>query len=277
MAMLLDISLSTGRILRPLYQSQSSAVSLPSRIPRVDSNFDVAPRQVFDFKWIRDAPQYATDLSVYVWQSFAEAPKSDEEISVVGLHDPRESLRRVIMFVKTPALLDRFRKVPLSFQRSSPPVPWQYQAIEVFQSCLELKYQFRRYPSGTKIQYLQHVKDCLNVAEQATDDSLNQITMLPSYLEGFLDRPLDDVESKKFDVLETDFTYIRKTLIELHMLVDAMSKNTRQMLELAQIRRSFLLTIAAAVYIPLSFVSYDTLDEYDPCDYLDPDIGYDTG
>ncbi|KAL2065254.1 hypothetical protein VTL71DRAFT_2923 [Oculimacula yallundae] len=120
------------------------------------------------------------------------------------------------------------------------------------QSILDLQYQGRRSPSGSKLNYLSHLDDCTQIAIKATHDALKLLAELKSFAQSSIDiTPLQS----GIQELERDLIYLEARLEDMTNHMITLKPMLKEKLDLRQIRRNYILTVLAAIFLPVSFMA----------------------
>ncbi|KAJ5785027.1 uncharacterized protein N7503_010239 [Penicillium pulvis] len=228
----------------------------------------------FEFKWIH-APHYATDLSVYVFQPYGKHPQVDS-LDVILTSNQYEQIRRSFVVVNSHHTLTKLRSGKFPTQALEHNVFTLSYTLRLFkavcsevaaelvaftaQACEEINYMVyegRLRPTGSKMQYLRHLEDCHLVAKdccRANRLNLQRLLDQVNSIQG----PRADEEAKQISDLELamkDLEYLHDEVESSLQRIPEVRRDLRENLDLLQIRRTSILGILAALYLPLSFVT----------------------
>ncbi|MDI1489487.1 MAG: hypothetical protein OHK93_008766 [Ramalina farinacea] len=222
-------------------------IKLPSQQQVNEESFRISPGNArFELMWQSHAPQYKNDLDTYIWQSFRSRPQSDwASISILDNRAPRDI--RMILILKDEASMRDLRK-----QRKILPSQRHYwsatselnaalQAIfslatsglvtflkEAWVSIGNLTFEARRKPRIEKVQYLLHLKDCVECAKNDIRQNLSQLEEMAQYLIG-LARLNPEIHHNTFErkSYKDDFTYLQDEMKKLGETIERLQKEAR--------------------------------------------------
>ncbi|KAJ5720085.1 hypothetical protein N7493_006963 [Penicillium malachiteum] len=228
----------------------------------------------FEFKWV-PPPHYATDLSVYVFRPYGKHPQA-KSLDIIVPSGKLEQLRRAIVVVNSHNTLRELRSSGLQTQILDHNSFSLSFALHIFEAvcakvtaeiifftsraCEEINdmvYEGRLRPSGSKIQYLQHLEDSHVVAKDCCKENRNSMQLLLEKVNS-IQGPRAEEEAKQIRDLELmlkDLEYLYDEVESSLRRASNLRRDIRESLDLLQIRRTSLLGILAAFYLPLSFVT----------------------
>ncbi|KAJ5731681.1 uncharacterized protein N7483_006189 [Penicillium malachiteum] len=265
-------------IMESLHAKELCLSSWRPKLPSYEDHtpFNIAPDMPlkFEFKWI-PAPHYATDLSVYVFRPYGKHPQV-ETLDVILTSSQFEQLRRAIVVVNSHNTLTKLRSGKFSTQVLEHNTFSLSYILHLFAAvCSEVStelvafttrateeinymvYEGRLRPSGSKIQYLQHLEDCHIVAKDCCKENGISLKLLLDKVNS-IQGPRSDDEAKQISHLELvlkDLEYLHDEVESSLIRASDLCRDLRQNLDLLQVHRTSLLGILAALYLPLSFVT----------------------
>lgn len=260
-------------------EKEKSSLELPSEsFPKAPFNLDDGSKIVLELKWLASAPQYQGQLYSYIWQPHAEAPEAVSAQLFVFRKD-EQGCRNILLLLSSMDLSDEMLRNYLNLRReairthSSNPsnvesqIFWAIYTVyrqlvtgsaTFIESSLEqitsLRYNGRQSPSNAKLNYLIHLEDCCKVLSSGlahASSLLREIsvaiasnhTRIDTELQAWPEKTLQDIE-----FLENKLGEVQRQLLEIREMI-------KEQLELRNGRRTSLLTLLAAIYIPFSFMS----------------------
>lgn len=117
----------------------------------------------------------------------------------------------------------------------------------------------RQNPTTNKIRYLLHLEDYRASAQDGILHVLRVLETVTQWVDGQQQtQPIWDAGESFDDRLSTikqDLTFLRDQLTEISKGVKELQQTLREHLDLTHNRRNFVLTLVAAVYLPLSFAT----------------------
>ncbi|KAK8229775.1 hypothetical protein HDK77DRAFT_83112 [Phyllosticta capitalensis] len=142
----------------------------------------------------------------------------------------------------------------------------------------------RLFPSGSKLQHMLHLKDCLKAAMSTCEANMEILGRLVEFLRESLEDPIATQYADRLHAIEAlsdDLEYLVGEMESFISDIDRIRRTTREQLDLVQMRRTTVLTLFAGLYIPMSFVTSFfgmNLNQSQPWEisrtnytYLDPD------
>ncbi|KAK2773475.1 hypothetical protein FQN53_004154 [Emmonsiellopsis sp. PD_33] len=225
-----------------------------------------------ELEWPRYFPQYVNDLFVYVWQPFSRPPELEyAKIHLFGTSKARQA----IVVLKSETVLSRLRDSNGLSARSCDYSRWttanrvmqclililhelrldSVDLINNTSSFIEyMTYEGRRKPSTGKLQYLLHLSDY----QQSGVDCCRKAMSTTSNLSKSFSRPLTLVEAIQLDFIEDirkDLDCLQAEFQNTKEKVLVLREALKGQLDLAQMQRTYLLTVLVGLYVPISFVS----------------------
>ncbi|KAH0364805.1 hypothetical protein KCU65_g6505, partial [Aureobasidium melanogenum] len=122
-------------------------------------------------------------------------------------------------------------------------------------------YKGRRTPSRSKIQYLVHLNDCRGLAiadlkhAKAIIDGLKATVESDKFCCQNIRDPVKISALKTFSDFQNDIEFLVGKFEGLELDITLAKEQIKEQMDLAQGQRTLILTIAAAFFIPLSFVA----------------------
>jgi hypothetical protein len=117
----------------------------------------------------------------------------------------------------------------------------------------------RQNPTTNKIRYLVHLEDYRASAQDGILHALRVLETVTQWVDGQQQmQPIWDAGESFEDRLSTikqDLTFLRDQLTEISKVVKELQQTLREHLDLTHNRRNFVLTLVAAIYLPLSFAT----------------------
>lgn len=114
-------------------------------------------------------------------------------------------------------------------------------------------------PTRSKVQYLIHLDDCRRRGVEDISHALTLLKRISRAVESsdFCCHSPDDQKSVRKRVLDTekDLKFLRSRVHSLAQPISTIREQIVQQMELSQGQRGLILTVAAALFIPMSFVS----------------------
>ncbi|KZF21181.1 hypothetical protein L228DRAFT_167755 [Xylona heveae TC161] len=158
----------------------------------------------FTLRWQAKSPRYSIDFDIYVWQPFRRAPP-DRYAQINMLPAQDKNSRQMILLVENTNQLQRLRESLLPHSNedddqflvedkimTSILVVFEQMVYDTthfmedaIDQCNNLLYEGRVRPSGSKVQFLTHLSDCLNKAVEDTAHSLLCLSEVKLFLEGY--------------------------------------------------------------------------------------------
>ncbi|KAK0111696.1 hypothetical protein ONS95_002040 [Cadophora gregata] len=237
-----------------------------------------------EFNLVSNAPSYHSDLYEYIWQRQTQRPPIER---VVFSTSPFDSVGSRSVFIsidsdKEALHGERCAEILRAFSEHFAavlPVPAGDQApcsIESaylgalfavllilaettndFINCVDqnistLCYRGRSHPSGSKLHYISHLQDNHKVAVCSIHDALD----LLAEIQGPVER-CDEMNELRIGLpqIKRDLEYLRDNLVIVEAQIIALQTMMREKIELRQIRRTYILTVLAAVYLPFAFMT----------------------
>lgn len=119
-------------------------------------------------------------------------------------------------------------------------------------------------PTRSKVQYLIHLDDCRHLAISDLDHVKIVVARARSIVEmdGFCCKEKADKDTALgvFKGFQDDFDFLTGRFEALETPISKVREQIIEQMNLAQGQRAFVLTIAAAFFIPLSFIAVDQID-----------------
>ncbi|KAJ5223908.1 hypothetical protein N7468_008450 [Penicillium chermesinum] len=267
-----------GEVMQSLYVKPLSLAPWEPKWPshEVDTPMDAIPSKPlkFEFRWIQ-APHYANDLSVYVFRPYGNHPQI-ERLDFIFPSDAYEQNRRAITIVNSFDTLTRLRSgnfyarpldhthCPLSytlslFEAASSEVLAQLTAstAQAWEEINYMVYEGRLRPSGSKLQYLRHLEDCCCVMKDCCRANKHTLQRLVDQI--------DSIQGPRTREEASQLTHLRRVMDDIEYLhnevesslqrILVLRRELRESLDLLQTHRTGVLGILAALYLPLSFVT----------------------
>ena len=117
----------------------------------------------------------------------------------------------------------------------------------------------RQDPTTNKIRHLVHLEDYRASAQEGIVHACRVIERINKWIDTqHPAQPFWDAGQSfqsRFSVIEEDLIFLRDQLIDISQELKELQQTLREHLELTHNRRNFILTIIAAVYLPLSFAT----------------------
>ncbi|KAG9552741.1 hypothetical protein KCU71_g15125, partial [Aureobasidium melanogenum] len=132
---------------------------------------------------------------------------------------------------------------------------------DMMSKATEMTYKGRRLPTRSKIQYLIHLDDCRRLAildlkhgKTVVDKARSTVEMAEFCCkkQGGLD---EATAIRTFSSFQDDFDFLIMKFEALETTLSTAREQINEQMSLAQGQRALILTIAAAVFIPLSFIA----------------------
>ncbi|KAJ5622636.1 hypothetical protein N7528_005868 [Penicillium herquei] len=272
----------TSMIMESLHAKELFLSSWRPKLPSYQdhTSMDIAPDAPlkFEFKWIAP-PHYATDLSVYVFRPYGNHPQA-ESLDIILPSGKFEELRRAIVIVNSHNILDRLRSSGFPAQVLDHNIFSLSFTLHIFEAvcsrvnaeiifftiraCEEMNdmvYEGRLRPSGSKIQYLQHLEDCHIVAKGCCRENRNSLQLLLDKVNS-IQGPRAEAEAKQIDHLELmlqDLEYLQNEVESSLLRASDLRRDIRESLDLLQIRRTSLLgNSRCASFLGMNLNQYTT-------------------
>ncbi|KZF20262.1 hypothetical protein L228DRAFT_262935, partial [Xylona heveae TC161] len=278
-----DLEEDAFRRLLEVNTSESVSVRLPSAGPPPPP-FDLSHLDgtSFTLRWQAKCPKYTMDFDVYVWQPFRKPPR-DRYVQVHVLPTHSYNARRMILLVEDSHQLRRLRESRLQIR--SDKVQNQFLVEDeiltttfvvfdhmlsdttrflegAIEQCNQLLYDGRARPSGSKVQFLAHLNDCLNKAVEDLGHSLICLSQVQRFLEecgqSLPDWDARDSYMKHTCNLKVDLEFLQDEFRGLGKRVngfDGLRTMINEHINLLQNRRTMIITVLLALYVPLSFMT----------------------
>lgn len=114
------------------------------------------------------------------------------------------------------------------------------------------------------MQYLHHLEDCHRVAKHCCKANSSTLQLLLDEINSIEGHRVDDETSQisHLELVMKDLEYLHDEINSSLLRISDIRRNLRESLELLQTRRTSILGILAALYLPLSFV---TVSSRRPC------------
>ncbi|KAI5242803.1 hypothetical protein E4T43_04549 [Aureobasidium subglaciale] len=225
----------------------------------------------FTLRWQRTVMSYKDDLHVYVWQPHLRSgPRTYYSATVVS---PRVTQcvplhRRLIMCVEPTCLLSRLAARGRHTSGVSLKTSHRWNAThEVFDIVMDL---FEVMAGDTHLfltelqrkcrrTYLLHLDDCriLGIKDVVTNAATLGRLRLAMWNARFCCKAQNDSQAIKraIEDTQTDLQYLREELILLEKIISTGKDQIMEQMSLAQGQRTLILTVAAALFIPMSFIA----------------------
>ncbi|KAH7054370.1 hypothetical protein B0J12DRAFT_451428 [Macrophomina phaseolina] len=217
--------------------------------------------------------EYVTDLHTYVFRPFGKVPKVEQLNVSVFEHQPL-GVHKVLIVADAPQKDLRWLEDGLVGITNH---SWEEQLLQIFSAIVpHVRTEYsnfltkawsdltqtasdgRLYPSGSKVQHLLHLEDCRQRVLETCESNIRAVTNCLTYISTQLCFPLKqehDIQVGSLRDFIADLEYLQVELTKLRAHIETAKRTTRDQLELAQVRRTSVLTVLAGLYIPLSFVS----------------------
>ncbi|KAH7317901.1 hypothetical protein BKA65DRAFT_570474 [Rhexocercosporidium sp. MPI-PUGE-AT-0058] len=260
---------------------------LPSKVAGV-RNFCLLnernQRNTIQFTLMSTAPSYRSDFYEYIWQRQNQRPPQDtiifstSETDVLGsknvlitIDSERESANGTVcarimyefdQHFKTVLPLPSDDHTPCSMESAFLGALFAVFMVlaestnnyinSVSQSISKLCYEGRRRPSGSKLHYLSHLEDSRKLAADSVQDAL---TLLAEVEVPITNSPAVKPLNVQFSDIETDMKFLKDKLEDVEKQLAALQVMLKEKLDLRQIRRTYILTVLAAIYLPFSLMT----------------------
>ena len=225
--------------------------------------------------WQQDAPRYRNDWDIYTWQPHTSAPQSSTAKLLTINVDP-DGTKSILVFEKASDLTTFYQtRNLLRINRQlvlSPGVMATIvlnrmilnATVTVLTNCRkevqQMKYVGRRDPTASKFRFLAHLEDHRLIAARAVENTKSGLEELGIAI----DAELTHVNSTTVDTRPCK-QYVEDLGIDAAFLEQELEKAGRELasvqemiidhLHLVSSRRNYILTLVAAIYIPLTFVT----------------------
>ncbi|KAK8226087.1 hypothetical protein HDK90DRAFT_75559 [Phyllosticta capitalensis] len=116
----------------------------------------------------------------------------------------------------------------------------------------------RKNPTGSKLQHLLHLENCVQLARSTCNTNIRTAIRLEAYLSRVFVGTVADKHQHRLESIKDfskDLKYFRTKLNTLASDTRTIRETTKDQLELKQHRWTTVLAIFAGLYIPMSFVS----------------------
>lgn len=261
---------------------ESFKLNIPSLAQSKKHNVLIEGTQL-SFTWQFEAPKFKDDTDVYIWQS-DQQPPACQYADIFILSNPTDQLQRLLVSLKSTQMLERFSTLRLdetylgygvdSGHSWSPISELLLSITVVYQQMIEetkvfihesisqinaMKFLGRRNPSPSKYHYLVHLEDCRMAAFQSIVHGSSLIADISNSV-GDLQNSQPPWQSgpsfaKRLQEIEEDLVYLEGNLVDTKTRIEQLQLMIQDYLRLKQDRRAFILTLVAALYIPLAFAS----------------------
>ncbi|KAH9214256.1 hypothetical protein DL95DRAFT_462245 [Leptodontidium sp. 2 PMI_412] len=122
----------------------------------------------------------------------------------------------------------------------------------VSQIISKLSYEGRRRPSGSKLHYLSHLEDSRKLATGSVQDAL----ILLAEIKDLITNSTSEKQLRvKLSDIEGDMEFLKVKLEDVEKQTVALQAMLKEKLDLRQIRRTYILTVLAAIYLPFSLMT----------------------
>ncbi|KAG9652073.1 hypothetical protein KCU95_g5573, partial [Aureobasidium melanogenum] len=272
--------------------SQLTSDQLPSKkLPKSIGALSNNTEKTYTLHWQSHLLTYTNDLYVYVWQPHLErTPSTCYHSATIIIPSPDSDLQtsassahRLLVIAHPPYLMPRFLKTEDAFVKSiQTQHKWDadHEKLRVFaiffkwmiedssklvddmvSKATEMTYKGRRMPTRSKVQYLIHLDDCRRLAisdlkhgKTVVDEARSTVEMAEFCCkkQGGLD---EATALKTFSSFQDDFEFLIMKFEALETTLSTAREQINEQMSLAQGQRALILTIAAAFFIPLSFVA----------------------
>lgn len=106
------------------------------------------------------------------------------------------------------------------------------------------------------MQFLQHLEECHGVAITCCRDNRHTLQVLLDRVDLIGTRAEDETHLvNELEMVTNDLNYLEGEITTSSQRIKAVHDGIREQLDLLQIRRTSILGILAALYLPLSFVT----------------------
>ncbi|KEQ62349.1 uncharacterized protein M437DRAFT_49158 [Aureobasidium melanogenum CBS 110374] len=205
-------------------------------------------------------------------------------LSLIGA----SSAHRLLVIADPPCLMSRFLRTETAFVRSTQTqhtwnatheklrilailLKWVVEdssnlVDDMTSKAREMTYRGRRMPTRSKIQYLIHLDDCRRLAisdlkhgKTVVDEAQTTMEMVDFCCKkkGGLDEAM---AIKAFSSFHEDFDFLIMKFEALKTTLATAREQINEQISLSQDERALILTIAAAFFIPLSFIAVSSTD-----------------
>ena len=117
----------------------------------------------------------------------------------------------------------------------------------------------RQNPNAAKVRYLVHLEDCRSSAYKGVTHGLEVLDSVTKWADTLNSSQLlwdaGELFADRFAILRTDLDFFRDNFSDIEKQVQELQQTLHDHLELAHNRRNFILSIGAAIYLPLSFAT----------------------
>ncbi|KAK8181910.1 uncharacterized protein BKA78DRAFT_53790 [Phyllosticta capitalensis] len=229
---------------------------------------------------------YVTDLAVYVFRPFTRIPKTEKFNVCIFSHQLNRSYK-ILVLAQNPQVFESLRQaktwhdqVMEIVQHTSDHIRKSYVKF-VLKASEELKQMAsksgrtrsihfikwltsmqkinrRKNPTGSKLQHLLHLENCVQLARSTCNTNIRTAIRLEAYLSRVFVGTVADKHQHRLESIKDfskDLKYFRTKLNTLASDTRTIRETTKDQLELKQHRWTTVLAIFAGLYIPMSFVS----------------------
>ncbi|KAK8164325.1 hypothetical protein IWX90DRAFT_416112 [Phyllosticta citrichinensis] len=210
--------------------------NLPSSRPRNGPWMTTQDVFTFEYPTEKTIASFQSDLSVYIFR-------------------PSNS-RKLLMIVPNRQAFGKWPKAKT----------WHGEVMEIAKSAMKLpetsmhdfhlkltktqEFKGRKRPSGSKLQHLLHIEDCIRTAVPTCQTNTETIKRLLKYLDENLETSLTETYAEhRRDIgsLSNDLDYFAGKLDSLAEDLQRIHRTTREQLDLVQLRRTTVLTFLAGL------------------------------
>ncbi|KAI5245358.1 hypothetical protein E4T42_06825 [Aureobasidium subglaciale] len=250
----LQVALAWG-LLNPIipFSHDPVPVQTPSQLPSSTAPtnnmmlFETSEER-FTLRWQRTVMSYKDDLHVYVWQPhlrsgprihYSATVVSPRVMQCVPLH------RRLIICVEPTCLSSRLAARGRHTSGVSLKTSHRWNAThEVFDIVMDL---FAVMAGDTHLFLTELQRKCRKTVSPGLLSSRASLTSCFGYCSQAIKRAIEDTQ--------TDLQYLREELVLLKKIISTGKEQIMEQMSLAQGQRTLILTVAAALFIPMSFIA----------------------
>ncbi|KAK8236204.1 hypothetical protein IWZ00DRAFT_111772 [Phyllosticta capitalensis] len=209
---------------------------------------------------------YVTDLAVYVFRPFTRIPKTEKFNVCIFSHQLNRSYK-ILVLAQNPQVFESLRQaktwhdqVMEIVQHTSDHIRKSYVkfVLKASEELKQMKINRRKNPTGSKLQHLLHLENCVQLARSTCNTNIRTAIRLEAYLSRVFVGTVADKHQHRLESIKDfskDLKYFRTKLNTLASDTRTIRETTKDQLELKQHRWTTVLAIFAGLYIPMSFVS----------------------
>ncbi|KAG4443860.1 hypothetical protein IFR05_000626 [Cadophora sp. M221] len=253
------------------FSQKTSLGQPPFRLPSKVANLrqfhllnDSTQGSTIKFTWVSSAPLYRGDFYEYIWQRQNQRPPQDTIVFSTSETDDSGSKNifitvdseiesangtsgdRVLCSMESSYLGALFAVLIVLAQSTNDYIN------SVSQITSKLCYEGRRRPSGSKLHYLSHLEDSRKLAAGSVQHALMLLAEIKTPVAN--SAAAKQLRVKLSDI-EGDMEFLKVKLEDVEKQMVALQAMLKEKLDLRQIRRTYILTVLAAVYLPFSLMT----------------------